>query len=183
MDLMAELIEKHDRSRFELIAFSFGPERNDKMRRRLMTSFENFIDVRNKSNKDVALLSRNLEVDIAVDLMGLHFGARTGIFALRAAPIQINYLGYTGTMGAEYIDYIIADPIVIPEESKQHLLREDCLSAKQLEKIKSMTPSVLFQTKHLRVRSLDCRQRALCFVASTEISKSRLTFLTAGCGF
>ena len=120
MDLMAELIEKHDRSRFELIAFSFGPERNDKMRRRLMTSFESFIDVRNKSNKDVALLSRNLEVDIAVDLMGLHFGARTGIFALRAAPIQINYLGYTGTMGAEYIDYIIADPIVIPEESKQH---------------------------------------------------------------
>jgi predicted O-linked N-acetylglucosamine transferase (SPINDLY family) len=120
MHLMAELIEKHDRSRFELIAFSFGPKRNDGMRRRLMTSFENFIDVRNKSDKDVALLSRNLEVDIAVDLMGLHFGARTGIFASRAAPIQINYLGYTATIGAEYIDYIIADPIVIPEESKQH---------------------------------------------------------------
>ena len=120
MHLMAELIEKHDRSRFELIAFSFGPERNDRMRRRLMTSFENFFDVRNKSDKDVALLSRNLEIDVAVDVMGLHFGARTGIFASRAAPIQINYLGYTGTMGAEYIDYIIADPIVIPEESKQH---------------------------------------------------------------
>jgi predicted O-linked N-acetylglucosamine transferase (SPINDLY family) len=86
----------------------------------LMTSFENFIDVRNKSNKDVALLSRTLEVDIAVDLMGLHVNARTGIFALRAAPIQINYLGYCGTMGAQYIDYIIADPIVIPERSKQH---------------------------------------------------------------
>jgi predicted O-linked N-acetylglucosamine transferase (SPINDLY family) len=120
MHLMAELIEKHDRSRFELIAFSFGPERNDKMRRRLMASFDNFMYVGNNSDKDVALLSRNLEVDMAVDLMGLHFGARTGIFALRAAPIQINYLGYSGTMGAEYIDYIIADPIVIPEESKQH---------------------------------------------------------------
>src|SRR5271169_1917592 len=69
MHLMAELIEKHDRSRFELIAFSFGPERNDKMRRRLMTSFENFVDVTDKSNTDVALLSRTLEVDIAVDLM------------------------------------------------------------------------------------------------------------------
>ena len=120
MHLMAELIEKHDRSRFELFAFSFGGEHNDELRRRAMASFENFIDVTNKSNKDVALLSRNLEIDIAVDLMGLHFGARTGIFALRAAPIQINYLCYPGTMGAEYIDYIIADPIVIPEESKQH---------------------------------------------------------------
>ena len=120
MHLMAELIEKHDRSRFELIAFSFGPERNDEMRRKSMTIFDKFIDVRNMSDKDVALLSRNLEIDIAVDLKGLHFGARTGIFAWRAAPIQINYLGYSGTMGAEYIDYIIADPIVIPEESKQH---------------------------------------------------------------
>ena len=120
MHLMAELIEKHDRSRFELIALSFGPERNDRMQLRVMTSFETFVDVRNKSDKDVALLSRNLGVDIAVDLMGLNFGARTGIFARRAAPIQINYLAYSGTMGAEYIDYIIADPIVIPEESKQH---------------------------------------------------------------
>ena len=120
MHLMAELIEKHDRSRFELIAFSFGPERNDEMRRKSMTIFDKFIDVRNMSDKDVALLSRNLEIDIAVDLKGLHFGARPGIFAWRAAPIQINYLGYSGTMGAEYIDYIIADPIVIPEDSKQH---------------------------------------------------------------
>jgi predicted O-linked N-acetylglucosamine transferase (SPINDLY family) len=120
MHLLAELIEKHDRSRFEVIAFSFGPERNDRMRRRLMASFEDFIDVTNKSNKDVALLSRNLEVEIAVDLMGFHPGSRPGIFAFRAAPIQVNYLGYTGTMGAEYIEYIIADPIVIPEESKQH---------------------------------------------------------------
>jgi predicted O-linked N-acetylglucosamine transferase (SPINDLY family) len=118
--LMAELIEQHDRSKFEVIAFSFGPERNDEMRRKSMTIFDEFIDVRNMSDKEVALLSRNLAIDIAVDVMGLHFGARTDIFALRAAPIQVNYKTYPGTMGAEYIDYIVADPIVIPEESKQH---------------------------------------------------------------
>ena len=120
MHLMAELFERHDRSKFELIAFSFGPESNDEMRRRVATSFDEFIDVRNKSDKDVALLSRDLEVDIAVDLMGFTANGRPGIFALRAAPIQVNYLGYSGTMGADYIDYIIADPIVIPEESKQY---------------------------------------------------------------
>ena len=120
MHLMAELIEQHDRSKFEVIAFSFGPERNDEMRRKSITIFDKFIDVGNMSDKDVALLSRNLEIDIAIDVMGLHFGARTGIFALRAAPIQVNFTTYPGTMGAEYIDYILADPIVIPEESKQH---------------------------------------------------------------
>ena len=120
MHLMAELFERHDRSKFELIAFSFGPESNDEMRRRVATSFDEFIDVRNKSDKDVALLCRNLEVDIAVDLMGFTANGRPGIFALRAAPIQVNYLGYSGTMGADYIDYIIADPILIPEESKQY---------------------------------------------------------------
>jgi predicted O-linked N-acetylglucosamine transferase (SPINDLY family) len=120
MHLMAELFERHDRSKFELIAFSFGAESNDDMRRRTAKSFDDFIDVRNKSDKDVALLSRDLEVDIAVDLMGFTANGRPGIFALRAAPIQVNYLGYSGTMGADYIDYIIADSIVIPENSKQY---------------------------------------------------------------
>ncbi len=118
--LMAELFERHDKSRFELIAFSFGPDRDDTMRRRVAAAFDRFIDVRERSDREVALLSRELEVDIAVDLKGLTQDARPGIFAWRAAPVQVNYLGYPGTMGADFIDYLIADSTVIPEESRQY---------------------------------------------------------------
>ncbi len=118
--LMAELFEKHDREKFEIIAFSFGPDREDEMRKRAATAFDHFIDVQTKSDSEVAKLSRNMEVDIAVDLKGFTAHCRTGIFALGAAPIQVNYLGYPGTMGADYIDYLIADTTLIPESSTQH---------------------------------------------------------------
>ncbi|NTU58114.1 MAG: tetratricopeptide repeat protein [Chlorobiaceae bacterium] len=114
--LMVELFEMHDRSRFEIIAFSFGPDpQNDDMRKRLLLAFDRFIDVRAISDRDVASLSRELEIDIAVDLKGFTKDARTDIFAFRAAPVQVNYLGYPGTMVAEYIDYLIADHTLIPE--------------------------------------------------------------------
>jgi predicted O-linked N-acetylglucosamine transferase (SPINDLY family) len=115
---MAELFERHDRKKFELIAFSFGQDKNDEMRSRIKAAFDRFIDVREYSDNDVARLSRELEIDIAVDLKGFTKNCRTGIFAARAAPIQVNYLGYPGTMSAEYIDYIIADPTLIPENCK-----------------------------------------------------------------
>jgi len=118
--LAAGLFERHDRARFELTAFSFGSAKNDAMRTRLEKSFDRFIDVRHMSDADVAGLARKLEIDIAVDLKGFTRDSRTGIFALRAAPIQVNYLGYPGTMGAGYIDYLIADPILIPEGDRQH---------------------------------------------------------------
>ena len=118
--LMAHLFEHHDRSRFELIGFSFGADRNDEMRVRVQAAFDRFIDVRNRSDRDIALLSRSLEVDIAVDLKGYTERARPGIFAMNAAPLQVSYLGYPGTMAAEFIDYLIADPTLIPEESRQH---------------------------------------------------------------
>lgn len=118
--LMAELFEQHDRSRFELFAFSFGPGVDDDMRRRISAAFDQFIDVRETSDKAVALKSRNMEIDIAVDLKGLTQDSRPGIFAMRAAPIQVNYIGYPGTMGAEYIDYLIADRTVIPEVNQEH---------------------------------------------------------------
>ncbi len=118
--LMAELFEAHDRSRFELYAFSFGPENHDEMRKRVAASFDRFLDVRSLSDRDVAILSRDLEIDIALDLKGFTTDSRTGIFALRAAPIQVSYLGYPGTMGAEYIDYLIADETLIPEVSRRH---------------------------------------------------------------
>jgi protein O-GlcNAc transferase len=118
--LMAELFEAHDRSNFEFFAFSFGPDSKDDMRRRVSSAFDQFIDVRDKSDREVAQLSRELDIDIAVDLKGYTQDCRTGIFAERAAPIQVNYLGYPGTMGAEYIDYVIADKTIVTPESRPY---------------------------------------------------------------
>jgi predicted O-linked N-acetylglucosamine transferase (SPINDLY family) len=118
--LSSEFLEAHDRSKFEVTGFSFGPDIQDKVRKRLELAFDRFIDVRGKSDEEVALLARSLGIDIAVDLGGHTGNSRTRIFALRAAPIQINYLGYPGTMGAEYIDYLIGDRIVIPEAQQRH---------------------------------------------------------------
>jgi protein O-GlcNAc transferase len=116
--LMAELFELHDKSQFELVGFSFGPIVNDEMRQRLLKSFDQFVEVGRKSDVEVAKLSRNLNIEIAVDLKGFTQDARTGIFAHRAAPIQVNYLGYPGTMGPDYIDYIVADKTLIPVGSQ-----------------------------------------------------------------
>ena len=114
---LAELFEKHDRSRFEIIAFSFGPDlREDEMRKRVVPAFDRFIDVSKLSDQEVAGLSRELEVDIAVDLKGFTKDSRTDIFAFRAAPVQVSYMGYPGTMGTGYIDYLIADHTLVPEE-------------------------------------------------------------------
>jgi protein O-GlcNAc transferase len=118
--LMAELFEIHDRSKFEICAFSYGRDSQDNMRVRLKRAFDQFIDVHGKSDGDIALLAREMDIDIAVDLGGHTGSSRTGIFALRAAPLQINYLGYPGTMGAEYIDYLIADTTIIPPPDQQH---------------------------------------------------------------
>lgn len=117
--LMAELIELHDRKQFEVYAFSFGKESNDPMRKRLMSSFDHFIDVRNNTPEEIVALSRSIGIDIAVDLCGFTENARTEIFALRAAPIQISYLGFLGTMGTDFIDYLIADLVIIPLELRQ----------------------------------------------------------------
>jgi predicted O-linked N-acetylglucosamine transferase (SPINDLY family) len=114
--LLAGLFESHDRSRFETFAVSFGPDKRDDMRQRLMQSFDQFVDVRYQSDQDISELLRSLEIDIAVDLKGFTQDARTGIFANRPAPLQVNYLGYPGTMGASYIDYVIADRFVIPPD-------------------------------------------------------------------
>ena len=117
--LMAELFEKHDKSKFELFAFSFGPDIKDPMRARVEAAFDQFIDVSTMSDKEIAEFSRMLGIDIAIDLKGSTKDHRFGIFSYRAAPVQVSYLGYPGTMGAEYIDYLIADKTLIPEESQK----------------------------------------------------------------
>ena len=116
--LIAGLIEGHDRRRFDIFGISLGPDDGSDMRARLAAAFDQFHDVRSKSDLDVASLLRTLEVDIAVDLMGHTRGARPGILAHRPAPIQANYLGYPGTTGADFIDYVMADKIVLPFEQQ-----------------------------------------------------------------
>ena len=118
--ITAELFERHDRTRFEITAFSIGVDAGGATRKRLERAFDRFIDASGKGARELALLARSLAIDIAVDLGGHTQGAATGIFALRAAPIQVNFLGYPGTMGAEYMDYIIADRTVIPESQQQY---------------------------------------------------------------
>ncbi len=114
--LTAGLFEQHDKSHFEITALSFGQNDNSPVRRRLEAAFEHFIDVRDNSDQDIAALMRRSEIDIAVDLMGFTKDHRLGVLARRAAPIQVNYLGYPGTTGAPYMDYILADATVIPED-------------------------------------------------------------------
>jgi predicted O-linked N-acetylglucosamine transferase (SPINDLY family) len=112
--LLAQLFEIHDRDRFEIYAFSLL-QASDEMRDRLVKAFDHFVNVDTQSDKQIAELSRNLGIDIAVDLTGHTKDSRTGIFSYRTAPIQVNWLGYPGTMGTDYIDYVIADKVIIPE--------------------------------------------------------------------
>ncbi len=118
--LTAELFELHDRNRFEVYAFSFGFGARDDMRIRLESGFDQFFDVKEKSDKEIVIIARQMQIDIAIDLAGFTADSRPGIFALRAAPLQVNYLGFPGTMGAEYIDYIIADKELIPDMDQLH---------------------------------------------------------------
>lgn len=118
--LLAGLFEHHDRGRFETIAISFGDDDRSEIRSRIKAAFEHFIDVRDKGDLDVARLMRDLEVDIAVDLTGHTRSSRTEILAQRPAPVQVNYLGFPGTMGAPYMDYLIADAVVVPPGQEAH---------------------------------------------------------------
>jgi protein O-GlcNAc transferase len=117
--LMAGMFESHDKSRFEITAISIGLDDNSEMRRRLKHCFENFVDARALSDEEIVSHIRGLEIDILIDLKGFTRDARTNVFARRPAPIQVNYIGYPGTMGASYIDYIIADRTVIPDECRK----------------------------------------------------------------
>jgi predicted O-linked N-acetylglucosamine transferase (SPINDLY family) len=115
--LLAQFFEMHDRSKFETYAFSLV-RASDEMRDRLIVAFDQFINVETHSDIQIAQLARNLGIDIAIDLTGHTSDSRTGIFSYRAAPIQVNWLGYPGTIGANFIDYIIADKTIIPESHR-----------------------------------------------------------------
>lgn len=116
--LIAEMLESHDRERFETFAFSFGPRIDDAMRRRVSRAFSRFIDVSGHDDAQLARLSHELGIDIAVDLKGYTQDSRPGLFARRCAPVQVNFLGYPGTLASPFHDYVIADRMVIPPEER-----------------------------------------------------------------
>ena len=115
---MVEMFELHDRLKFEVFGFSFSPESEYELKSRLEPAFDKFIDVNSYTDIDVALLARNMEIDIAIDRNGFTTYCRPNIFAARAAPLQISYKAYPGTMGIGYIDYLIADPIVVSADHR-----------------------------------------------------------------
>jgi predicted O-linked N-acetylglucosamine transferase (SPINDLY family) len=116
--LVAGLFEHHDRSRFETVGVSLVRDETSEMGTRLRAAFDRFIDVERQSDEQVATRLREMEIDIAVDLMGFTSGCRPGILSLRPAPVQVNFLGYPGTMGAVYVDYIIGDRTVTPDDHR-----------------------------------------------------------------
>jgi predicted O-linked N-acetylglucosamine transferase (SPINDLY family) len=119
--LTAALFETHDRGAFEVLAFSYGQNTGDAMRLRLQRSFDRFIDVGPLSDEEIAGRARAEGIDIAIDLGGFTSNARPGIFAARAAPIQMGYLGYMATSGAPYMDYLIADRLLVPHGARPHV--------------------------------------------------------------
>ncbi len=116
--LMTEVFELHNRNHFEIYGFSFRNHKDSPFFKRIKGAFDHYYDLSYENDREVAELSRNLGIDIAVDLMGHTKDSRTGIFSNRAAPIQLSYLGYLGTIGANYIDYLIADKVIITADLK-----------------------------------------------------------------
>ena len=118
--MLAGMFESHDRSRFEIHGISSGPDDGSELRGRLRRAFDHFVDVRHMSDHEVAAWLRRHAIDIAVDLSGYTDGCRPGVLAVRPAALQVSYLGYPGTLGADWMDYLIADSTIIPEASRTH---------------------------------------------------------------
>ncbi|MDC0869697.1 tetratricopeptide repeat protein, partial [Paracoccaceae bacterium] len=122
--LIAKVLEQHNRNEFEVFGYSLHGNKQSELRHRLINSFDCFADVQGLSDQDVALRARQDHINIAIDLNGYTENARPGVFAHRAAPIQINYLGYPGTLGADFMDYIIADKFLIPIENQRYFIEK-----------------------------------------------------------
>ena len=121
--LIIRALELHDRDNFEVYAYSLGTiesKQHDSIRQRLVMSVDVFKDVSKLNVSEISMLARQDKIDIAIDLTGYTNNSRSGIFAYRAAPVQINYLGFPGTMGADFIDYIIVDSVLVPNKYRQH---------------------------------------------------------------
>jgi predicted O-linked N-acetylglucosamine transferase (SPINDLY family) len=145
--LLGGIIEMHDRSNFEVIGISVGPDDRSVLRQRLAAAFDVFHDVRTSSDEEIAKLLHELQVDIAIDRDGHTRESRPGILAYRPAPIQASFLGYAGTTGTRFIDYIVADKFVAPFEHRQFYSEQivhlpDCYQANDYKRgIGAHTPT------------------------------------------
>lgn len=122
--LLVGMIERHDRARFEIYAWSTGPDDGGAMRQRLMAAFDEFIDVGDVSDAVLAAQIAEAGIDVLVDLTAHTTGGRPGVFAHRAAPVQVNWLGYPGSYGAPWADYLVADRVVVPPEARAHFVEK-----------------------------------------------------------
>jgi len=148
--LTAELYEVHDRTQFEVHAFSFGPDTNDEMNLRIKKGVDYFHNVIDMTHQEIAMLSRSLEIDIAVDLGGYTADSRTGIFAMLAAPVQVCYIGVLSTMGTDYYDYLIVGSGMIPKENQQFYSEKIAyLPSYQVNDSKESPPDITFSREEL----------------------------------
>ena len=149
---IVDLFKNHDREKFEIHAFSLGDIVKDKWNLRVRESVDFFHELQKMTDKDIALRSRDLKIDIAVDLAGLTTKARTNIFAMSVAPIQLSYLGFLGTMGANYYDYVISDPILIKDECKRFYNEKIiCLPSYQVNSSVMEWPNTMFDKKYFNI--------------------------------
>jgi protein O-GlcNAc transferase len=143
--LLAGLFEAHDRTRFEVFAVSYRSDPRSPMAERLKAAFEHFIDVSERSDGEIAELIHALEIDIAVDLMGYTAEERPGVLVRRPASLQVSYIGFPATMGAEHMDYIVADPYVTPPASAPYFSEQvvrlpECFQANDSKRISDPRP-------------------------------------------
>lgn len=175
--LMAEVFELHDRSRFRISAYSYGANDNSEMRKRLEKAFDRFVDIQHDSHEEAAKKIYSDGIDILVDLAGHTQYSRSEILAMRPAPIQINYLGFPGTMGAHFVDYIIADHFIIPPELQQHYTEKviwmpDCFQANDRARPRPASPGR---------RSCELPEDAFVFCCFNQTSKITPEFFDIWC--
>jgi protein O-GlcNAc transferase len=167
--LTAELFEIHDRSRFEVLGISMGADDRSDMRARLVRAFDEFHDLRSRNDRDSAKLIRDLRVDIVIDRSGYTMNARPEILACRPAPIQVNYLGYPGTLGADFYDYVIADPIVLPFD-QQNFFTERIVHLPECYQVNDSTRVIADTPTRREIGLPDEAFVFCCFNNSTKIT-------------
>ena len=145
--LIVELLERHDRSRFEVVGVSLTPSDRSEIGERIAKSFDHFLDLSAHSDEEIVSRLRDLKIDIAIDLAGYTDQSRPGVLARRIAPIQANYLGYCGTSGSNFIDYLLVDQVAVPPEQQKFFteklvyLPDSFMAADSSQAISAETPS------------------------------------------
>ena len=167
--LIEGLLRAHNREQFEIHAFSLNPTPNDIKNQQLKSLFNYYHDVSSLSDSAVTLLSRSHQIDIAIDLKGFTMGCRTGIFVERAAPVQINFLGYPGTMGATFMDYIIADKYIINQDNR------DYFSEKVIYMPNCYQPNTPQRPKPIHDNELQNKQHSTSFIYCSFNNLYKLT--------